>query len=865
MSVGANYSSSSTELNQQIIEKRKNDRLEQVKELASLTLMLEDVIKVVASSQTPNEESIPIKNESLSTEDNLSVSTLATSAPSSSNTATTKTNYPKSTEVADALVCMSEMVSQLELQIQNSTNESYILATEIMITQINAEMAAMNEYIQEYNKAVNDINSYFYWAYDQTGAAENAQYIIDTQNSQIYHIYQNAIKICSALGLPPPPPPTYISYDSDFYVDPFAPYYDYGSTTVNGDVQNQINYYMSRTKTITDYYIGKDGNYYSTTTVVSDPDYKGLEKYIQAHCPCPITFPADCTDPNEMLRIAGEQVQAYGCSEAQQATDNLESSLLLSSSPIGRAIGHMIFSNMEFSEQMIKDLQQLVNSTINAITLISTLNSTSNSDGPSSSLFIQILSIMTNAISEMEALINACENKLTKNNSEISEKFTEQSKKSLEIIREKTDELTKLLKEEEESEKLAKTVGIITDSLMILMAVLTGNIGLIVCAAVMCALDQTGVLEKLQNKIAVSIEKDLEKNGKSKEKAEKDSKAIAAGVVIGIVIAGSLLSMEGAEMAASFLAEDSEVIATSELDTIIASEKAGIEASASTAKSAITSILEKLEKTINSSKIFSGNLFVRSGEEAAAKKGMDSSQEIGLNASQEELSEGSSEIEMTSRAKSTKLNEMTDTTTPIEEVSATKNTNYFSNNQIMAITNGLQVVGSTNLAGYATEANLDGKKSKEQIAKESRTNSIIVDASAMVASLGLMSSMSEIKASELFTSSKLSKMFKESIDTKHIVNGLNTIGLGATVIQSANEFHRGLILKKQADAELELGLGKATLSFFNYIQDIANQLLQSTTKEYRDLLNARGQTDTAMLKNMLIFEAEYAKLLAQSA
>ncbi|MBM3208614.1 MAG: hypothetical protein FJZ57_08490 [Chlamydiae bacterium] len=128
-----------------------------------------------------------------------------------------------------------------------------------------------------------------------------------------------------------------------------------------------------------------------------------------------------------------------------------------------------------------------------------------------------------------------------------------------------------------------------------------------------------------------------------------------------------------------------------------------------------------------------------------------------------------------------------------------------------------------------------------------------------------MSSMSEIKASELFTSSKLSKMFKESIDTKHIVNGLNTIGLGATVIQSANEFHRGLILKKQADAELELGLGKATLSFFNYIQDIANQLLQSTTKEYRDLLNARGQTDTAMLKNMLIFEAEYAKLLAQSA
>ena len=55
-------------------------------------------------------------------------------------------------------------------------------------------------------------------------------------------------------------------------------------------------------------------------------------------------------------------------------------------------------------------------------------------------------------------------------------------------------------------------------------------------------------------------------------------------------------------------------MATSDFDSITASKKAGIEASASTAKSAITSILEK---TINSSKIFSGNLFVRSREETA--------------------------------------------------------------------------------------------------------------------------------------------------------------------------------------------------------------------------------------------------------
>ena len=86
--------------------------------------MMEDVIKVVASSQSSNEESNSIKNESLSKEDNLGISTLATSAPTSSNTTTTQTNHPKSSEVADALVYMSAMIPQLELQIQNSTNGS---------------------------------------------------------------------------------------------------------------------------------------------------------------------------------------------------------------------------------------------------------------------------------------------------------------------------------------------------------------------------------------------------------------------------------------------------------------------------------------------------------------------------------------------------------------------------------------------------------------------------------------------------------------------------------------------------------------------------------------------------------------------
>ena len=831
MSGIVSYQPLNTSSNQQAIEKRKKDELKEEKELASLVLLLKNVIEEIELSESPATGLNSLENEPLAIDQDQTLNTannssLVACAPAAASPTPTQEKYPTSSEVASALVCMSEMVSQLELQIQSSTNESYILATQIMISQINAEMAAMNEYISEYNKAVNDINSYFYWAYDQTGASEAAKAVIDGMNYTIYCMYSKASDLCKAMGLPPPPTPTYISYDDDFYIDPFAPYYDYGSTTVNSDVQNQINYYMSRTKTVTDTYQGKDGFMHTTTTTESDPDYIGLEKYIQAHCPCPITFPPNCTDPNEMLKIAGEQVQAYGCSEAQQATDNLESSLLLSSSPICRAIGQMIFSNMEFSEQAIQNLEQMMNSIINAMTLVSTLGSSGYNEGPSNGLVIQVLSIMTNAVSQMEALIASCQNKLAKDDCRISQKFTEAAGRNLEKVKQKTDELIKLMKEEEESEKIAKTVGIIQDVLMIAMAALTGNIGLIVCAAVMCALDQTGVLDELENKIASSIAKDLEKKGTSKEKAEKDSKAIAAGVVVGIVIAGSLVSVAGVEMAASMFAESSEIIAATEGVALNASEDVSAEASATAAKT---------------------------------------SQEAAFISGEIASSEASNEIEMTSTLKSTKQNKMGDAIPPTEEAGATKNTNYLSNNQIMAISNGLQVVGSTNLAGYATEANLHGKKSEEEIQKESMKNSIIVDSAALVATMGLMSSMSEVKAAELFSTSKLSKMAKELLDVKYVVNGLSIVGIGASFIQSANEFRRGDVLKKQAEAELDLGLSKASLAFFEYIQDITNQLLQSTIKEYQDLLKSRGETDSMMLKTMLSFEAEYAKLLAQSA
>ena len=85
------------------------------------------------------------------------------------------------------------------------------------------------------------------------------------------------------------------------------------------------------------------------------------------------------------------------------------------------------------------------------------------------------------------------------------------------------------------------------------------------------------------------------------------------------------------------------------------------------------------------------------------------------------------------------------------------------------------------------------------------------------------------------------------------------------MVQTAAQVDLGITLKKQADAEMILGMCQAMVTYFLHLVEVTNEHSQTCLQEYQDTLKGRQETDSFMLKNMLSFEAEYAKVLSQSA
>ena len=819
MATNTNYSLTSSSFTQQTNEKRKKDELQQEKELASLIVMLNDVIEVIATSSSGSPSSFALhdlENEDLSSdtgadtkqtsEDQTTTKTTNSLATTAAPTTPTGQAYPTNDEVASALAAMSEMVNYLELEIQQSSDQAYIMACEIMIAQINAAIAVSQAYLTAWDACQAEINSYYNWAFSS---------------------YPNPLVISS-------------------------------------DVQKQIDEYMSRTKTI------NPGSTKGKPAKEPDPDYKGLENYIISHCPCPVYLDPNCTDPTQMLLDAGAQVEADAYSKLEPAEIALEDELLLSTNPALQQIGKMIFNNAEFSESAIEQLEQILNATIEAVTLISGMSSSNYNSGPSNALMIQVLTIMENAVSQMEVLIAKFEQKLTQNDSRCSKIFSEQAKVSLDKAKAETDKIKKLIESAEKAEKASKAMGIASEVIMGLVACLTCNVALILATVVMITLNETGTMSKIEGAIASSIQKDLEKSGVSSGRAEKESKAIASAVVIAIVVSATLLggygvSMFAAEAGTEAAAETSETLVaeSAEIESTLAAQEASSSSTTSTMMNTVKESINEALKSVSNKFNKLLDLLATLGKSAEATS--QASSKISTEVEMTNFAEASNEttIELSEEV-ATVQKSITETIKDYIRTIYNKMP-VISNTAKLAIANGLQEIGSTNLAGYATEADLYGKKSEEEIQKEVFKNTIIVDVAAMIANVGVMNSMSEIKSSELFTSKYLVKLRETLGDTKFIVNSLNTIGLGATMVQTAAQVDLGVTLKKQADAEMILGMSQAMVTYFLHLVEVTNEHSQTSLQEYQDTLKSRQETDSFMLKNMLSFEAEYAKVLSQSA
>ncbi|MBM3207110.1 MAG: hypothetical protein FJZ57_00680 [Chlamydiae bacterium] len=836
-------------------KKRKKDEEKQAEMLASLIVMLEDVINVVASSESgdPSVGIDKLKNDSKKLSDlingkddlskqsytpsmqcissdgtsspNIAIHTgpvpspdptpAPTPAPSPIDTSTTSTSsnasiipssYPSTQEMADAMATMSIMIKGLEAEMLLSSNEQYKMACEMMI----AQMDLAYQVLYDYNNTANYVNEEW---------AKYNQYIND-------HMKQ---------------------------------------------YQDWMNHTKTETSTVKN--DGTGGRPVTTSIQVPDPQIDKVENDIEQYClnefGLTIYLDPHCTDLNAIINSANQQVYAYLMSLMDVAEANVETAFLYSTNPVLQEIGKMIFNDAEFDKDALRMLANILNETLEKMTITTSMPS-DYSSGPSNQLVTKILSIMTETISDLETMIAKYEAKQTEDSTDISKKYGNSAKTSLEKAKDQLNYIEKLIHDTEQDNELCKIMGYIVEGLMIAVGVATCNYELVIIASTMMALQETGVMDQLKDELTTAFTNMLIASGESESQAKKDA-AILADVVIILVVAAACYGVGGG---VGLLKS--------------AAETAGEAAAESTSEIAVESLSESLAESVAESTETSSTELAETSEEAAVNK------LAKINMTLEAVSELTSGQSITENEVSTAINVSNNTTTTTTEQAVTDATqkvtdmvNYtlkylydmmpeLSSAAKLSTVMGIQEVVNTHLATDSTKAYLSANTdmSEKEIAKQAMIAEIIVDVTLTIASIGLFSSTAsnaEAKVTkEAETNSEIVKMYrkiKEAVtnNSQNLFRLASGITFGATMVETGANIDKSINLAKQSIAERELGKDQAYLTFFLNLQEMSNDTIKENMQEYTQTLNTREKIDSTMLANMLSYQAEYTKILSQSA
>jgi len=676
-------------------EQIRKDEKKEAEMLAALIDVLEDVVSTVATSQsgTPaigakklakdsKKLSDAVKGEegTLKTSSSPAQTNALTSTSSSSSSPTSL--YPSPQEMADALAAMAAMVTDLQGQIEKSSDEHYQMACQIMLKEIELSMNVLTNYIYTAN-------------YVDTEWAKYNQYISD-------HMKQ---------------------------------------------YQDWMNHEETHVKTQM-----IDGQKVTTVWTTPDPLVSNVENDIKKYCKnefgIDIYLDPNCTDLNAIINSANQQVYAYLTSLMDSATNQVEDAFLYSTNPTLQQIGKMIFNDAAINEEALKTLELILSETLNKLTIMANTSTTNYNEGPSSAMVIQILSTMTSTISNLEAMISKIEAKQADNSTKTSKKFGDAAKMNLQKVKDQLDHIQKLTEEIKKDEQMNKIAGIVLTAAMGLLAIVTGNVALVLIMITMTVLEDTGEMDKFKDYLTKQYTNFLVKNGESQQQAEKDAKILADVTIIAAVAAGSF---------------------------------------------GVGAIEAELE-----------NAFF----------------------------EGASTI---------------------------------SKSTLQAVMMALQESTSTQLTTDVTTSYLSAHThlSDDEIKRIAMIAEIIADISAIAATLGCGYGMSSASTEEAGVAGLMRKLSGDHLST--IFLGSSAVQFGGSMVEMGANIDRSINLKAQAGAEEKLGESKANLSLFLDLQDMTNTIMQDNMQGYLQMLNSRQRADSDMLRTMLSFQAEYTKVLSQSA
>jgi hypothetical protein len=430
------------------------------------------------------------------------------------------------------------------------------------------------------------------------------------------------------------------------------------------------------------------------------------------------------------------------------AIADVEQAFLYSTNPTLQQIGKMIFNDAEFNEKAIKNLELILMETVNKLTIIGNTSSSNYNEGPSNALVLQILTTMTNTVSNLEVMMAKFQQRQADEATNNAKKYAEKAKLSLQKVSDQLDHLNKLLEQQKKDEQMSKIAGYFMAGAMILLAAATGNIALAAIMLTMTILESTGEMDKFKDHLTTQYTHYLVAHGESEEQAKKDAKILADVTIIAIVATASF----GAGAA---------------------------------------------ETTVENA-----------------------------------LFEGTSTL---------------------------------SKSGLQALTIALQEIASTQITTDIVTSTLSAHThlSDDEIKKRAMIAEIIADISSMIATLGCGYAMSSATAEEAGLASAMKNLTGDSLGL--IMAGSTAIQVSGSMIQVGANIDKANNLKTQATVEEKIGEAKADLTLFQGLQDMSNTLMQEVMQDYEQKINSRQKADSDMLRTMLSYQAEYTKVLSQSA
>ncbi|NDD58988.1 MAG: hypothetical protein EBZ47_07055 [Chlamydiae bacterium] len=417
---------------------------------------------------------------------------------------------PTTSEMASCIAATTTIMSQLQEQIDQSTDESYKADLQVMIAQMQMAVEVMQTYIDTVNTLNSQWDQFCQWMYNSENNGTFNAYISKGHWEATYY-YKN---------------------DVDKFFD----------VKTRGD-----------------------------DVWVSESDWAGLEKCIEDEVSSIFGFSIDLhtegfSNAQDIYNSAYSQVEAGINQEIKNAADVVYSFFMTSNNPILKHICALMFSNTLVTGEAMQMIEAMLNELLKQLSSMS-LTWDALSDGPSNGQCIQVLTIMNNTLNAMETIIAQTASDKGKNDTKIASSLNKEALHSLKEVQSQLRKIAEELAKQKKLEETDKNLMLVAGILMCIMTLGAGSAVLVAITVTMVVLAETGVLDQLKTSISDS----LQKEGMSKEEADIFADVLVVVIVAvatlgaGALEGGSLATLSTAsEEGVAEGAEEAEVVAAEE-------------------------------------------------------------------------------------------------------------------------------------------------------------------------------------------------------------------------------------------------------------------------------------------------------------